>query len=77
VKFHPFADGNGRTARLIMNYQLLKNNFPAISISQNDKLKYFEALEEYAINSNIEPFASMVAELSEKRILNFLNTARL
>jgi len=37
VCIHPFDDGNGRVARLIMNYILLKNSFPPIIIKSNDK----------------------------------------
>ena len=36
VRIHPFPDGNGRTSRLIMNYQLLANGFPAVSIAKEN-----------------------------------------
>lgn len=68
VRIHPFIDGNGRTARLIMNYQLLSNGFPAISINQSDRLSYFNGLEEYAVNNNLNPFADMIANLVEDRL---------
>jgi Fic family protein len=45
VSIHPFVDGNGRTARLLMNLILLKNGyFPAV-ILKNDRKKYYDALE--------------------------------
>lgn len=45
VRIHPFVDGNGRTARLLMNLILLKQGyFPAI-ILKNDRKKYFDILE--------------------------------
>lgn len=45
VKIHLFTDGNGRTTRLIMNYQLMAEGFPAISIAKEDRLEYFKALQ--------------------------------
>ena len=44
-KIHPFEDGNGRTGRLLLNYELLKNNLCPIVISKEDRIKYFELLK--------------------------------
>ncbi len=44
VKIHPFVDGNGRTSRMIMNYQLMAGGFLPVSIAKEDRLEYFEAL---------------------------------
>lgn len=68
VKIHPFTDGNGRTSRLIMNYQLMKNGYLPISIDKKDRLSYYEALEEYAVNNNLTPFADMIASLEEQQL---------
>jgi fido (protein-threonine AMPylation protein) len=42
---HPFVDGNGRTARLLMNMVLLMMGYPAAIISKNDRLSYINSLE--------------------------------
>lgn len=76
VKIHPFPDGNGRTSRLIMNYQLMLSGFPAISISKDNRILYFNALEDYAVNNNLALFADMIAELVEVQLDRYLNMAK-
>lgn len=49
---HPFSDGNGRTARLILNYELIKNNYPPVLINESQKLSYYAMIEE--INTNTD-----------------------
>ncbi|MFZ6012924.1 MAG: Fic family protein, partial [Bacteroidota bacterium] len=44
VRIHPFDDSNGRTARLLMNYVLLKNDYPPVIIKSADKKNYLFAL---------------------------------
>ena len=69
---HPFEDGNGRTSRLIMNYQLLSNNFLAINIKKEDRLKYYETLDKYHTTGNLEPFYEMILDLSINQYENLL-----
>ena len=52
INIHPFSDGNGRTARLIMNYELIKNNYSPVLINESQKLSYYAMLEE--INTNTD-----------------------
>ena len=72
VKIHPYPDGNGRTSRLIMNYQLMANGFAPISIAKENRLDYFNALEAYAVEGDILPFAEMIAELEEIQLDRYL-----
>ncbi len=44
VRIHPFDDSNGRTSRLLMNYVLLRHNFPPVIIKSSDKKGYLNAL---------------------------------
>ena len=45
TRIHPFADGNGRTARIISNFILRKNGYPMFFIEVKDRRKYYEALD--------------------------------
>lgn len=76
VKIHPFQDGNGRTSRLIMNYQLMANGFLPVIISKESRLEYFNALEEYAVNNNLQPFADMIAELELAQLNQYLSLSK-
>ncbi len=77
VKIHPFTDGNGRTSRLIMNYQLMAEGFPAISIAKEDRLEYFKALEAYAVEGDLHPFAELVAGLVDRQMERYIELSDL
>lgn len=68
VRIDPFSDGNGRTSRLIMNYQLMAKKFLPIVIKVEDRINYYNSLDEYAITGNLQPFVQMIEELEEKRL---------
>ena len=76
VRIHPFVDGNGRTSRLIMNYQLMANGFLPISIKKETRLEYFNSLEEYAVHSNLSLFEDMIADLEEEQVDRYLGMVK-
>jgi Fic family protein len=69
-RIHPFEDGNGRTGRLLLNYELIKNNILPVVIAKEDRVKYFEFLK----NVDISGLAGWLKELSaieNERIARF------
>ncbi len=73
VRIHPFIDGNGRTSRLMMNYQLMMNGFLPISIAKENRLEYYNVLEEYAVNGNLEQFSELIAILEEEQLDTYIS----
>ncbi len=64
---HPFLDGNGRTARLLMNVILVRDGYPFTVLLKVDRPKYLRALSE-ADNGNPVPFANFVARSVERSL---------
>ena len=57
---HPFADGNGRTGRLLMNYLLLLWDHPPIIIHEEDRRAYYDALEQFDSAQELDALVSFL-----------------
>ena len=60
MKVHPFLDGNGRLARIVLNCMLLHYGLKPIIIRYEEKEHYFEMLEDFKVNKNIDPFIDFI-----------------
>ncbi len=67
VAIHPFDDGNGRVARLIMNLLLIKNGYPLTIIKTMDRRHYYDSLIK-ADNGNPAPLVNFVARCTEQSL---------
>ena len=73
VSIHPFVDGNGRTARLLMNIILLQKDYPLAIILKNDRKVYYESLSK-ADRGNLTPFVAFIARAVERSLDIYLET---
>lgn len=73
VYIHPFFDGNGRTARLVMNVLLMQAGYPLVVILKNDRKKYYDVLAK-ADDGKYEPLVKFIAQSVERSLDIYLKT---
>ena len=66
VTIHPFIDGNGRTARLLMTMELIGAGFPPACIKADDKTRYVDTLQILQTTGDCRPFVQFIAQNVEK-----------
>jgi Fic family protein len=73
VAIHPFADGNGRTARLLMNLILLRGGYPPVAVRPQDRKVYLDALEHASLRDDPKPFQTFMHERLDTTLEEYLN----
>jgi Fic family protein len=75
VTIHPFVDGNGRTARLLMNLILMQSGYPLAIVRPEDRLAYIDALEQAQTGGTIDAYEALIARAMERSLDFCLKTA--
>lgn len=71
VKIHPFVGSNGRTARLLMNLELLKAAYPALIIPVEQRLAYYQTLDAAHVRGDYAPFLALLAACLEQSFARY------
>ena len=72
VFIHPFVDGNGRTARLLMNFEAMKNGYLPIILKASIKSKYYDALDKAMVEHDYTDFIKLIVDEEDKIIDQYL-----
>ncbi len=73
VSIHPFVDGNGRTARLIMNIVLMQAGYSPAIIQNEKKQDYYDVLQSYDATGEVEGFVSIIEQEVTRTLQIMLN----
>lgn len=73
VEVHSFSDGNGRTARLLMNIILMRHGYPITMVLKVDRKKYYDRLKK-ADQGNLKPFIDFIGRNVERSLDMYLDT---
>ena len=73
VAIHPLADGNGRTARLLMNLMLLRGGYHPVAVRPEDRPTYLNTLEQASMREDLKPFQTFMHERLDATLGEYLS----
>ena len=72
-RIHPFTDGNGRTARLLMNLLLLREGYPPVAVRPEDRKEYLDVLQYASLEEDLGPFQIFMHRRLDATLADYLN----
>ena len=72
TEIYPFGDGNGRTARLLMNFLLVRGGYPPVAVRPQDRKTYLDALERGSLAGDLRPFQNFMHERLDATLAEYL-----
>ena len=73
VGIHPFVDGNGRTSRLLMNFELIRSGYLPVIIPVENRFNYYDALDTAHTTGDYSLFMALIAELEKQALQQYLD----
>lgn len=76
VSIHPWVDGNGRTARLLMDFILIQHGYPPAIIRKEERRRYLSSIEEAQLDGSIQKFYDLMVEATERTLDIYLSAVK-
>jgi Fic family protein len=76
VDIHPFNDGNGGTARLLMNLILIRGGYPPVALRPEDRLDYFRSLQQAQAGQGTDSFNALLYQRVDATLGEYLSAFR-
>ena len=73
VAIHPFSDGNGRTARLLMNLLLLRGGYPPVAVRPEERKTYLDVVEHASMRDDMSPFQNFTHQRLDITLAEYLS----
>ncbi|MBI1867630.1 MAG: Fic family protein [Methylocystis sp.] len=70
---HPFGDGNGRTARLLMNLLLIRGGYPPVAVRPEDRKAYLDSLERASLGEDVAPYQTFMHQRLDATLTDYLS----